>query len=72
VDNKSLVCESIHDKQQFDVEYDKLVMAMGVKTNTFKIPSIKVNRRDSVLSCLFRYYLNVLSYFVSPRMSALL
>jgi hypothetical protein len=70
VDNKSLVCESIHDKQQFDVEYDKLVMAMGVKTNTFKIPSIKVNRRDSVLSFLFRY-VNVSSYCVLPRLTAL-
>jgi NADH dehydrogenase FAD-containing subunit len=34
------LCESIHN-ELFEVEYDKLVIAVGVKTNTFGIESIK-------------------------------
>ena len=40
-ENKVLKCESIHDNKQFDVKYDKLVLSVGVKTNTFGIQSIK-------------------------------
>jgi NADH dehydrogenase FAD-containing subunit len=38
--NKTVVCESVHG-DIFTVEYDKLVIAVGVKTNTFGIPSIQ-------------------------------
>lgn len=34
---KSLVCQSTHDDQKFKIKYDKLVIAVGVKTNTFGI-----------------------------------
>jgi len=37
---KSLICESTHDKQKFKIKYEKLVIAVGVKTNTFGIKSI--------------------------------
>jgi len=38
---KTLVCESTHDHEKFSIKYDKLVVAVGVKTNTFGIESIK-------------------------------
>ena len=34
-DNKKLVCESVHN-DIFELEYDKLVIAVGVKTNVRK------------------------------------
>jgi NADPH-dependent 2,4-dienoyl-CoA reductase/sulfur reductase-like enzyme len=37
--NKIVQCESV-DNLMFDLEYDKLVIAVGVKTNTFGIESI--------------------------------
>lgn len=37
---KTLVCESTHDQEKFKIRYDKLVIAVGVKTNTFGIKSI--------------------------------
>jgi len=40
-ENKKLVCESTHGDEVFEVEYDKLVIAVGVKTNTFGIESIQ-------------------------------
>jgi NADH dehydrogenase FAD-containing subunit len=30
--NKTLICESVHN-DTFEIEYDKLVIAVGVKTN---------------------------------------
>jgi hypothetical protein len=36
-EEKSMVCESTHDQEQFKLKYDKLVIAVGVKTNTFGI-----------------------------------
>lgn len=36
------MCESIHDQKDFELDYDKLVIAVGVKTNTFGIKSIQV------------------------------
>ena len=36
-EEKSLVCESTHDSEKFKIKYDKLVIAVGVKTNTFGI-----------------------------------
>lgn len=39
-DNKKIVCQSVHN-DTFEFEYDKLVIAVGVQTNTFGIPSIK-------------------------------
>jgi NADH dehydrogenase FAD-containing subunit len=41
MENKKVFCEAIHDKQEFVVDYDKLVIAVGVKTNTFGIDSIQ-------------------------------
>jgi NADH dehydrogenase FAD-containing subunit len=41
--NKKLICESTHGKEIFEVEYDKLVIAVGVKTNTFGIQSIQAS-----------------------------
>lgn len=37
--NKKIICESL-DNAVFELEYDKLVIAVGVKTNTFGIESI--------------------------------
>ena len=34
---KSLICESTHDQKKFKIKYEKLVIAVGVKTNTFGI-----------------------------------
>ena len=47
--NKKVICESI-DRAIFELEYDKLVIAVGVKTNTFGIESITAAERknDSV------------------------
>jgi NADH dehydrogenase FAD-containing subunit len=39
-ENKKIICESIHN-DTFEIEYDKLVIAVGVKTNTFGIESIQ-------------------------------
>lgn len=39
-DGKALICESTHDQEKFKIKYDKLVIAVGVKTNTFGIDSI--------------------------------
>ena len=36
-EDKSLICESTHDNEKFKIKYDKLVIAVGVKTNTFGI-----------------------------------
>jgi NADH dehydrogenase FAD-containing subunit len=38
--NKKIVCQSIHD-DTFEIDYDKLVIAVGVKTATFGIESIQ-------------------------------
>ena len=47
--NKKVTCQSI-DNAVFDIEYDKLVIAVGVKTNTFGIESIEEGRKagDSI------------------------
>jgi NADH dehydrogenase FAD-containing subunit len=37
---RKILCKSIH-QDEFEIEYDKLVIAVGVKTNTFGIPSIE-------------------------------
>lgn len=39
-DEKTLICESTHDQEKFKIQYEKLVIAVGVKTNTFGIKSI--------------------------------
>ena len=39
-DNKKILVESVHN-DKFEIEYDKLVIAVGVKTNTFGIPTIQ-------------------------------
>jgi NADH dehydrogenase len=39
-ENKKLKIESVHN-DIFEIDYDKLVIAVGVKTNTFGIPSIQ-------------------------------
>jgi NADH dehydrogenase FAD-containing subunit len=46
---KKVMCESI-DHAMFELEYDKLIIAVGVKTNTFGIQSIfdAERKRDSV------------------------
>jgi NADH dehydrogenase FAD-containing subunit len=38
-ENKKVICESVGNAV-FELEYDKLVIAVGVKTNTFGIESI--------------------------------
>ena len=49
VANKKVICESL-DNEVFEVNYDKLVIAVGVKTNTFGIKSISemAQKNDSV------------------------
>jgi NADH dehydrogenase FAD-containing subunit len=42
---KTIVCESV-DSDLFEIAYDKLVIAVGVKTNTFGIESIKQAELD--------------------------
>jgi len=49
-ENKTVTCESIHG-EMFELEYDKLVIAVGVKTNTFGIESIKQNQEKG--DCIF-------------------
>ena len=39
-EQKLVHCESVH-QHKFTIEYDKLVIAVGVQTNTFGIPSIQ-------------------------------
>ena len=39
-DSKKVLCESIHN-ETFELDYDKLVIAVGVKTNTFGIDNIE-------------------------------
>lgn len=53
--NKKLTCESTHGKEIFEVEYDKLVIAVGVKTNTFGIQSIQASLRLCPM-CTFGTY----------------
>jgi NADH dehydrogenase FAD-containing subunit len=38
---RTLICQSTHDKEEFAIKYDKLVIAVGVKTNNFGIDSIR-------------------------------
>lgn len=47
--NKKITCESIHN-DTFEIDYDKLVIAVGVKTNTFGIESISqaAQKGDSI------------------------
>jgi len=42
-DSKILTCRSVHDRKEFNVKYDKLVIGVGVKTDTFGIDSIVEN-----------------------------
>lgn len=39
-ETKTLVCKSTHDKEEFAIKYDKLVISVGVKTNTFGIDTM--------------------------------
>jgi NADH dehydrogenase FAD-containing subunit len=39
-ETKTITVQSVHD-DEFELQYDKLVIAVGVKTNTFGIPSIQ-------------------------------
>jgi NADH dehydrogenase FAD-containing subunit len=39
-ETKTLVCRSTYDKKEFAIKYDKLVVAVGVKTNTFGIDTM--------------------------------
>lgn len=39
-ESKTIECESTFNNEKFSVNYDKLVIAVGVKTNTFGIESI--------------------------------
>jgi len=43
--NKKIICEAAFANQIFELEYDKLVIAVGVKTNTFGIESIRDDER---------------------------
>ena len=52
-EKKKVYCESIFDNQQFEIAYDKLVIAVGVKTNTFGIPSIQEGNGVFFLKHLF-------------------
>jgi Pyridine nucleotide-disulphide oxidoreductase len=49
-ERKRVVCESI-DNAVFELEYDKLVIAVGVKTNTFGIDSVAIGAKTS--DCIF-------------------
>ena len=49
---KIVSCESI-DNALFDVEYDKLIIAVGVKTNTFGIASITEGRESGSSGIFF-------------------
>jgi NADH dehydrogenase/NADH:ubiquinone reductase (non-electrogenic) len=52
-DTKTLLCESVHDLQEFEITYDKLVIGVGVKTNTFGIQSIQEGNGIYFLKHLF-------------------
>jgi len=49
--NQKIICQSVfEDKSQFEIEYDKLVIALGFKNNTFGIKSIEDGQKagDSI------------------------
>lgn len=52
-DNKRILCESVHDNEEFELEYDKLVISVGVKTNTFGIETIQEGNGIYFLKHLF-------------------
>jgi len=45
---KTIVCEDIFKKQSFEQPYDKLIIAVGCKTNTFDTPGIAENEGHCV------------------------
>jgi len=46
-ENKQVHCESVHN-DKFTIDYDKLVIAVGVKTNTFGIESIQHDSEQGI------------------------
>lgn len=39
-EKKIIHCEEVYESREFDVDYDKLVIAVGTKSNTFSVPGI--------------------------------
>ena len=52
-DDKSITCEDVfREHQHFELNYDKLIMAVGVRTNTFNIPGVEYMKNNGSLSVL--------------------
>ncbi|KAJ0754455.1 putative NADH:ubiquinone reductase (non-electrogenic) [Helianthus annuus] len=65
--NKNVYCRSSQeDKEEFVVDYDYLVIAMGARVNTFNTPGVEENRhylkiRRTVIDCFEKVSLPTLS-----------
>ena len=44
--NKELVCKNLYERGEFKLKYDKLVLAVGTKSNTFGVPGIESTEED--------------------------
>jgi NADH dehydrogenase FAD-containing subunit len=51
VEKGVLLCEDIFKFRQFELPFDKLVIATGVKTNTFNTPGILEMENRQVCQC---------------------
>lgn len=47
-DKKIITCRGIFDNEIFTLNYDKLVLAQGVKTNTFNTPNVAEREGNEV------------------------
>lgn len=42
-DQKKIICRGVYDKEEFSVRYDKLVIGVGAKNNTYGIKGVEEN-----------------------------
>lgn len=55
-DERSIRCRDVFKEAVFDVPYDKLVLAMGCKTNTFNIPGVAEREGSQVFYLKHLYH----------------
>ena len=44
--NKEVVCKNLYERGEFKLKYDKLVLAVGTKSNTFGVPGFESTEED--------------------------
>ena len=44
--NKEVVCKNLYERGEFKLKYDKLVLAVGTKSNTFGVPGLESTEED--------------------------